>query len=265
MQPTLAIQHRYRIARFEADAREIVRNHTHRSPHLFFLLSGSMTQDDGRHGTVVRPGTVRASASGARHAIDFGDSGAQCVTLHFFDRTMAALVTREAATGHSFSKVEEARALSCSLVDHASSPETELLADLDFYELMAAMATGEVHERPVWLKEAKALIMDNAALSPPIDDVARQLGVSREHLTRRYRKAYGVTPVQARTMSALTRAMCLMARSDIPLADAAGEAGFYDQAHFSNALKKATGRSPLEMRGHIAGASHFSKTTMATH
>jgi AraC-like DNA-binding protein len=235
---------RYRIIRFTVQAGESFRDHAHDTAHLFFLLSGSMTEDDGNHGVSFSHNMLRASTAGVEHTIDFSQGPAECVVIHFTDRQMATHVTELAEGGSTFRKYDNANACGRSLIKHASNIETMLLADLDLYEMMAGMTSQTDGGAPDWLAAAKTMIHCPDAPPPGIGQIARNVGVSREHLARTYLKAYGVSPVRARRVSALTRAMSLMAQSDIALVDAAGEAGFCDQAHFSNAMRSETGHAP---------------------
>jgi len=239
---------RYRIIRFTAEAGESYRDHTHDTAHLFFLLSGSMTEDDGNHGVSFGRDMLRASTAGVRHRIDFSQEPTECVAIHFADGQMASHVADLADGGNTFRENDNTNACGRCLINNASNIETMLLADLDLCEMMAGMTSGMDDRTPEWLAAAKTMILCPDGPPPAIGQIAREVGVSREHFTRTYLKAYGVSPVRARRVSALTRAMNLMAQSDIALVDAAGEAGFCDQAHFSNAMKSETGHAPGAIR-----------------
>ncbi len=254
MQSHLGPNDRYRIVRFSAEAGEIHRRHIHDAPHLFFLLSGSMTEDDGDHGVCYKQNMLRASAGGVTHHVEFGQETSECVAIHFADGKMASRVRDLAEGGITFKEMDGILNCGHRMIDHASRTETMLLADLDLREMMASMAVGSTDRHPEWLETARQTILCTESTPPAIDQVARMVGVSREHLARRFSRAYGVSPCRARKASALTRAMNLLMKSDIDLVDAAGEAGFYDQAHFSNAMKIETGHTPLSFRNHLCRA-----------
>lgn len=263
MQTCLGARDRFQLVRFQTAPGERVRGHVHDTPHLFFLRAGDMEEDDGRNGAKLTSGGIRASTSDAAHSIVFGEAGADCVGVHFSDPRLAAQVAHRAAqSAGDTSRFVHAKSigdLSANLLDHAMSPETILMAELDILELLASLGDEEP-DRPDWLEAAHGLLRDPLQEITDISDIARAVGVSREHLARKYRCAYGTTLSASRRTVALTRSMMLMKKFDIPLVDVAGMSGFYDQAHLTNALKASTGRSPGQMRAHLTGRSQFSKT-----
>jgi AraC-like DNA-binding protein len=110
---------------------------------------------------------------------------------------------------------------------------------------------------------AAALLAADFAVAPPVDgdwpdDLARLLAMrpaglrawaaarnlSVEHLSRGFRKVFGVAPqrfgLEARARAAAADA----ARSAAPLAAIAVDRGFADQAHMTRAVAAVTGRTP---------------------
>lgn len=73
-----------------------------------------------------------------------------------------------------------------------------------------------------------------------LDDVARIAGVSRFHVIRLFRQAYGLTPFAYRRMVRLRRARELL-REGLRAVDVAYEVGFSDQSHLCNALRSEGG------------------------
>jgi len=74
------------------------------------------------------------------------------------------------------------------------------------------------------------------------------LGLSRSHFSRTFRKAAG-EPLRAYLFRLrVERAISLMRDGDIPLIEIGLAAGFADQAHFSNAFRRATGTTPSHWR-----------------
>lgn len=78
-----------------------------------------------------------------------------------------------------------------------------------------------------------------------IADLAHDLGISIDALEKRFRRAVGCTPKQLASMTRLWSAIDRH-RPGVPLAQLALAAGYYDQAHFSRALRAATGQAPGE-------------------
>jgi AraC-like DNA-binding protein len=77
-----------------------------------------------------------------------------------------------------------------------------------------------------------------------IDDVARELGVSRQHLARAFRREVGISPKALARIARMQRAAAALGRGDAPLARLAVELGYFDQAHLANEIRALSGLSP---------------------
>ena len=88
-----------------------------------------------------------------------------------------------------------------------------------------------------------------SAVSPGlIRDVARPLGVSREHAARTFRRYVGFSAEEFRAESRLQRALYALISSDAPVSRIAHEAGFADHAHLVRCVRRATGLTPSGLR-----------------
>lgn len=76
-----------------------------------------------------------------------------------------------------------------------------------------------------------------------LDDLAKEAGLSRFHLLRVFKNATGLPPHVHLTLRRLERARLLLLRG-MPIAQAALEAGFADQSHFTNKFKQFVGATP---------------------
>ena len=103
-------------------------------------------------------------------------------------------------------------------------------------------------ERPVGVMIERHIEPLLASGPVRIDDVARDLGFSRQTLYRRL-KAEGMTFEQL--LDGLRRRLALRFIRDegLPVKEAAYRLGFSDPAAFSRAFKRWTGVSPSELRG----------------
>lgn len=79
---------------------------------------------------------------------------------------------------------------------------------------------------------------------PSLRAWARERGVSPEHLSRGFRRAYGVTPQRFGWEARARAAWRALVTSHAPLAAVALDAGFCDQPHMSRAVLALTGRTP---------------------
>lgn len=85
-------------------------------------------------------------------------------------------------------------------------------------------------------------LTDNPSL--PIGEWAAAQGLSREWLSRRFSRLYGVDAALFRAEARTRRAWRLIVSTQEPLAGIAAESGFADQSHMTRAVRRLTGRSP---------------------
>jgi len=82
-----------------------------------------------------------------------------------------------------------------------------------------------------------------------VDELARDAGYSRRHLTARFRAEYGLAPKTAARVMRFERARALLVRPEPPsLARIAAACGYADQAHMNREWRALAGASPLGWR-----------------
>jgi AraC-like DNA-binding protein len=81
-----------------------------------------------------------------------------------------------------------------------------------------------------------------------VGDIADELGMSREALSRGFARAYGVPPVAFRCELRARNAWLKILSTRNRLCEIALEAGFSDQPHMTRAIREMTGSSPASWR-----------------
>jgi AraC-like DNA-binding protein/quercetin dioxygenase-like cupin family protein len=109
---------------------------------------------------------------------------------------------------------------------------------------------------PAWL----LAVRDQIAEAPGtlcIEGAARSAGIDRAHLSRMFRRFFGMPP-------SLYRQRCLAARAASRIADGkdslsaiAADLGYADQSHLNRRFKSHTGLAPGQMRNLLRGADHI--------
>ena len=96
---------------------------------------------------------------------------------------------------------------------------------------------------PLSLERTREYLQASWAKAVSLDELAEVAGLSRFHLLREFRKRYGLPPhayqLQLRILRAKEMLFLGMSPGDVAL-----KVGFYDQAHFTHALKRYVGVSP---------------------
>jgi AraC-like DNA-binding protein len=97
-------------------------------------------------------------------------------------------------------------------------------------------------------RKTKSLIASSYRSDVAIADIADQLGVSHAHLTRQFKRDYGLTPVGYRHRLRVTEAMGRLSQGE-KILDVGYEVGFNDTTRFYEDFRKVTGTSPGKCRG----------------
>lgn len=103
-----------------------------------------------------------------------------------------------------------------------------------------------VADRPV--AQALRLIREQAATGLDVDTIARQVGLSRSVLQRRFRLHLDRTVHDAILEARTERACELLAQTDLPLAEIAQRCGFRHQEYMGAMLRARLGTTPLKYR-----------------
>ncbi len=114
---------------------------------------------------------------------------------------------------------------------------------------LLAMAAAKAPPREGALADkARTLIHERLLERPQVKGIAKEIGVSPEHLIRSFKAATGRTP-QAYYAEELARhAQRLLRESALPVKQVAGELGFASVSHFCSFFRRLCGRSPAEWR-----------------
>lgn len=133
----------------------------------------------------------------------------------------------------------------------------ELIEQLLDDPLAGDIVLAHAETRPYACHEAGALAGAAARLRRPdgpadLAQEAEARGLRPWELTRRFARAFGLTPTAYRLAARVETAIRLIAESDSSLAGIASEAGYSDQSHLTRAIKAATGLTPAALRRRLA-------------
>lgn len=101
---------------------------------------------------------------------------------------------------------------------------------------------------PKWLMRVREAIRECHASSLTSAELARTAGVHPVHLARGFRQYFNCSPGDYLRACRLDHALELVRRSRLSLAEVALEAGYCDQSHLTNALRRAQRRAPGALR-----------------
>jgi AraC family transcriptional regulator len=211
--------------------------HTHEDASFVLLLEGPYLSSAANAGSECEGPTLIYNPPRTTHRDRFkGLTG----------RFLAISVSRE--TFRDAAAYAQSLARQCELWEQ-SSP---LFAEDMCSELLAKIANRVAAPRgkpPVWLQRAKELLHDQCADRLGIAEAAHAIGVHPAHFSRSFRQFLRCTPGEYLTRCRLEKAVPMLRETNLPLAEAALLAGFFDQSHFSKVFKRHFGLSPRSYRG----------------
>ena len=185
-------------------------------------------------GTMTRPHVVPAGLAPPIVAVRFRPGGAAAFLRERADRFTDGHVPLDDAGVRSAAILD--RVLDADLPHHrARALERHLLAALP-----RAGTPLRILDRAV-----AALWGDEP---PSIDALARELGVTRQHLRRLFRDHVGVGPKELARIARVQRGIARLGRARRgDLAGVAAELGFFDQAHMNREFREIVGATPGEI------------------
>lgn len=98
------------------------------------------------------------------------------------------------------------------------------------------------------IRKALAYIHENALKNPRMEEVAREVGLSRSRFFEQFRRCVGTSPQHYADYVRLTMATRRLSTSDLPLIELADELGFAGHSNFTRFFTQHIGVSPSEFR-----------------
>lgn len=98
------------------------------------------------------------------------------------------------------------------------------------------------------LSHLKNYILHNYHMNITLDGLAKQFGMSKFYLTRRFKEVYGKSAIEYLNSVRLERAKFFLKNQNLNITQVSSMVGFASVYVFSHFFKKKTGMSPLEYR-----------------
>jgi AraC family transcriptional regulator len=232
-----------------------IRAHSHKNAFVYLVLRGALTETCDRQTRTALPSTVIFHPAGQVHANHFLEAGASAFSVELDDQWLERLQSHSLALdapayfdGGRLPSLAAHLYREAHQTDTASALVTEGLA----LELLAQAARCRVtvteRKPPRWLQQAKELLHEQFATSLTLEEIASVAGVHPVYLSTTFRRQFGCTIGEYLRRLRIDDACRRLARSELPLAEVALEAGFANQSHFTRTFKRLTGLTPSEYR-----------------
>lgn len=99
-----------------------------------------------------------------------------------------------------------------------------------------------------FINQATIIIQEGYSSPLTIDDILKNIPLSKYHFIRIFKQIIGVTPYHYLTNYRINAAKILLRSEDISIGEVAERCGFADTSNFINQFKKHTGQKPLEYK-----------------
>lgn len=124
-------------------------------------------------------------------------------------------------------------------------------------------ATRVVQARHVWISEqVKEYLLTHACEAVTLDQVARHLRLSAEHLARVFRTQTSITIFDFLREARINRAKTLLASAHLSIEEIARETGYSSTTLFCRNFKRTTGMTPTMYREKGGGRHSFSGSAL---
>jgi AraC family transcriptional regulator len=226
--------------------------HRHAKSYLAYIVAGDFTESCGSGRSRYGRGSLHFHPSDDPHEGVVGESGARCFTIKPSAAISARLDTDLGALRHQEWPGHVASlAARCHRAFLARDSAWDLDCEGSALELLAALlrrgAPGE-SRAPRWLFVARDHLHAHAPESVTLSQLAAISGVDPVHLTRTFRRCFGVTPADYVRRLRLEIACRALAETDQSIAEVALEAGYSSQAHLTRAFRARLGSTPARYR-----------------
>jgi len=227
--------------------------HHHVRPYLVLVLDGTFEERSTGGRYACGRGTVMVRPGGTRHADRFGSRGTRC---------LIAEIGETSAVEAAFADVRQFDAgpvtgVAARIYLEVRRPDTASHLVVDgLLRQFAGLVKREHRDDgraesvpPMWLKRARERLREDFRDPPRIRDIAEEVGIHPDHLSRMFRRYYGELPGEYVRSLRLESAAEELLAGEISIATVAVRAGFCDQSHFTRAFKSCFGLTPGRFRG----------------
>jgi AraC family transcriptional regulator len=235
-------------SRFPADL--ALPPHMHPQVTVAVILAGGFRGDYQIGERECRSRSVIVEPAGERHANRFGPDATIVLTISLDPRRVGPAV--EVATRRfSHGRDPYAELIARRAARELDRPDdvTPLAIEAAALELIARITRTSASERRLaWLGAARTVLHDRYAESLTLDDIASAVGVEPERVARAFRRAFGEPIAGYLRRVRVEAAASLLASTDAPISQIAGDVGFADQSHLTRCFGQYIGTTPARYR-----------------
>jgi AraC family transcriptional regulator len=225
--------------------------HDHEHANINIVADGYVDEAVERLQFSCEPFSSLLKPPGARHANRYGGKETRCLIIEFLPQFYDC----------------RNHCPAISKVRHTRSPGSRTLARRIWFEfwnrdsaapliiegLVLELLGSQLRGRnsvsiPRWLERCRDILESNLLEPISISALSRRLDIDRSHLTKEFRRHYGVSPGLYVRQRRLEKALELLRSTKKPISVIALELGFADQSHFARTFASEIGTTPSKFR-----------------
>ena len=228
--------------------------HAHESAFFTVVLHGAMIENFATRAMESSAGMVCFNAAHEEHSNIVAPAGTRSLILEVeTELTERALRRSPSFVQSAVFNGGEVNCLGTKLIrewvqfDDVSPLAIEGLG-LELIAARCRTARAWKLKRPDWLQRALDIIHARFTEAISVSYIAGEVGVHRVHLARSFRQHYHSSIADYVRNLRIESVQSHLCSTNLPLAEVAARAGFYDQAHMTRLFKRATGLTPAKYR-----------------
>jgi AraC family transcriptional regulator len=229
--------------------------HCHDDPTLCFVLAGGFSEASAGRVADCHPELLKLTPAGEPHSNRFGRTETRGLRIDV-DRTRFADVPEvaQALDARYHHRGGHGAALAHRLAGELLRPDAAgpIAVEGLALELVAEVArtrrTVKAGQSPGWLVAAEELVRATYWTATSVAEIATSVGVHPATLSRAYRRHFRCTIGERIRVLRVDYAARLLLQTDQTLSEVALQAGFYDQSHFTTAVRRHLGITPAAYR-----------------
>jgi len=224
--------------------------HAHANPHVTMLLAGATLEKRRQTSCYRRAGEAVFFHAGEPHQNSETMPGSRNFNIEFAPDFFEAYHIGEAHIGEAINNNPIA-ALVFLRAYHHFSQHDHFAGDSITMAIFSLLSTQAkiCNQPPKWVLQIFELLQDRWNEHVSLQELSMETGVHPVTISRYFPRYFGGTLSDYMRKLRVANTLSMIKNTPYTLTRIAHEAGFADQAHFTNAFKEVTGFLPKEYRG----------------
>lgn len=232
-----------------------LRNHAHEKACFALIQCGGYVEAFGSRRFSLLAGNVLFRPAGEEHVDEFCTANTRCllveVTNEWLDRIreFGPLQNVPALSrGPRMAQLTTALHMQVEQNDAAAALAIEGLSYELGAELLRQSVPKQINYPPRWLRQVHAQLSEDPSNKFHLTDIAAQVGIHPVHLSRQFRRFYGINLGDFLRKRRVELSADRILRDEGTFGEIAVSLGFPDQSQFTRAFRKIMGVTPSEYK-----------------